>query len=88
MRPKPPTQLGSAIMSATRTDLQKLEIFGKVESPSCLNSECALEAFVVGENTVVCGIHAYKSTRPVLILAPAHLPRVALTYLPSQRLLY
>lgn len=73
---------GQRLMPATRTDLQKLEIFGKVESPSCLNSERALEAFVVGENTVVCGIRAYKSTQSVLILAPAHLPRVALTYLP------
>lgn len=87
MRAQATHATGQRIMSASRTDLQKLDMFGKVESPSGLNSRCPLNAFVVGESTGVCGIHAYKSTQLVLSFDPGTRPpcRVALTTVsPSQ----
>jgi hypothetical protein len=62
-------------MSASRADLQDLEMFGTMASPSCLSSECPLSVFVVGEDTVADGIHVYESTYLLLLtLAPAHMP--------------
>lgn len=69
------------IVSASRTDLQILEILGKMASPSCLSAECPQKAFVVGEIPLRV-VHARTSLHTgCLILTPAHYSRVAL---PSQ----